>query len=96
MSPDNIRCELKAVSTLEMRLKNNTSATKLRFEYTYEASPRLQSFEVAITPNDTDFKTYTVDLEEVMGENKRGDMKWFKIYLIDGTGEVLFDSFKIF
>ncbi len=96
MSPDNIRCELKAVSTLEMRLKNNTSATKLRFEYTYEASPRLQSFEVAITPNDTDFKTYTVDLEEVMGENKRGDMKWFKIYLVDGTGEVLFDSFKIF
>lgn len=96
MSPDNIRCELNAVSTLELKLKNNTSATKLRFEYTYEANPRDMSFEIDITPNDTEFKTYTIDLKQAMGANKRGDMKWFKIYLVDGTGEVLFDSFKIF
>ena len=79
-----------------MKLKNNTSATKLRFEYTYEANPRDMSFEIDITPNDTEFKTYTIDLKQAMGANKRGDMKWFKIYLVDGTGEVLFDSFKIF
>ncbi len=96
MSPDNIRCELNEVNFLELTMRNMTAATKIKIEYGYEANSNIHSFEYEISPNDEDFKVYTIDLNEYMGENKRGDMKWFRIYLLDGQGAVRFDQIKLY
>ena len=85
-SPDYIACKLLDVNSFYIKLKNNSTATKMKVVYTYTSKPGEYEFEFELPQNGSE-KEINVDLNEAL-KDKRGYLKDFKLYLVDGTGEV--------
>lgn len=84
-SPDYIACKLTDVNTLYLKIKNNSTAKKMRFEYTYTSKPGIFDFEFDLPENGREAEL-TLDLNKLITD-KRGYLKDFKLY-IDGAGEI--------
>lgn len=84
-SPDYIACKLSDVNTLYLKIKNDSSAKKMRFEYSYTSKPGTYGFEFDL-PEKGKEAELTLDLNELI-KDKRGYLKDFRLY-IDGEGEI--------
>ena len=85
-SPDYIACKLSEVNTLFLKIKNNSSATKMYFQYSLTSKPGDFGFEFQLPENGKESEL-NLDLNQLISD-KRGYLKDFKLYLVDGTGEI--------
>jgi hypothetical protein len=81
----NLDVALKRNKTVQLRLQNHTSATRMTLRFitkTDSAWDDAKSKSFAVTPNDNDFRNYTVDLSTLPGWN--GKLKQLRLDLTGG------------
>lgn len=85
LSATNLDVALKRNKTVQLRLQNHTSATRMTLRFitkTDSAWDDAKSKSFAVTPNDNDFRNYTVDLSTLPGWN--GKLKQLRLDLTGG------------
>lgn len=85
LSADDLDVALKRNKTVQLRLQNHTSATHMTLRFTTKADTAwddAKSKSVAVTPNDNDFRNYTVDLSALPGWT--GRLKQLRLDLTGG------------
>ncbi|MGC3957549.1 MAG: right-handed parallel beta-helix repeat-containing protein [Verrucomicrobiota bacterium] len=94
VSGDNLNVELSGREKLVLRMQNQTPATAMRVAFATRAETAWKEenrVEFAVTPNDHQVRTYTVDLSQAAGW--KGTLKQLRIDL--ATGQPLTGTCRI-
>lgn len=99
ISPDHLNLALRDRQTLHVRCQNHTPASRMVLRFTTHASPAwddAQSVAFKVTPLDSEFRDYVVQLSAAQGW--KGTIKQFRLELTGGeavSGTVRIDAVRI-
>lgn len=91
--PDAISCKLSWAKEFVIKVKNNSTATKMIAKFSMSKGEDKQ-IEIPLPASGSEASEVKVDLTTAI-EDRRGIANWFRLYLKDGLGQVSIYSISI-